>query len=489
MPRLHASRLATRLADLPFPPLRPVWALLPLLLAGCSGGAAPGTAGGESEPAEPTGQVAQASSTLTQVPSFGTNPGNLLMFDYVPQGMPTSAPLVLALHGCTQSASDYQSAGWNALADTYKFYVVYPQQQSANNTETCFNWFGNTSGSTADITRGQGEAESIIEMIDAMKAKYSIDPKRVYVNGFSAGAAYTVALLAMYPDVFAAGASFSGLPFGCANSLPTAETCMAAPTTKTGAAWASLAKAGFPSYAGPYPRLSVWQGSGDTTVSTGNLAAIVAQWTALTGAPAMPTTSNTVGGFPHNEYATSAGVQVESYSITGMTHAVSVDPTHGCGTAGTYYDNTQVCAVDLVAKFFGLEGAGGGGSSSGGGSSGGSSGSSSGGASGGSSGSSGSSGGAGSGSGGAGSSSGVVGVSGGSSGTGSGGAIDDDGGTGAGGNGAAADAGALPAAQLPGCSMAAGLTGAPKGDARGSGWVLVGLGLGVATMARRRSVR
>jgi poly(hydroxyalkanoate) depolymerase family esterase len=193
--------------------------LLTLVLAACSDGASP--AGSTSEP---TGSVSLASTALAQVSSFGANPGNLLMFKYTPQAMPAKAPLVLALHGCTQSASDYTSAGWNALADQYKFYVVYPQQQSANNTESCFNWFGNTSGSTADITRGQGEGESIIQMIDNMESSYSIDPKQVYITGFSAGAAYAVAMLAMYPDVFAAGSSFSGLPFGCSRRPASPDT-------------------------------------------------------------------------------------------------------------------------------------------------------------------------------------------------------------------------------------------------------------------------
>jgi poly(hydroxyalkanoate) depolymerase family esterase len=435
-----------------------------LALASCSGGA-PGESG-----AEPTASVSAASTALVQVSSFGTNPGNLLMFDYVPSGMPAKAPLVLALHGCTETAVDYEAAGWNALADTYKFYVVYPQQQSANNTESCFNWFGNTSGSTADITRGEGEAASIIAMIKKMESTYSIDTSRVFVTGFSAGAAYAVALLAMYPDVFAAGASFSGLPFGCANSLSTAETCMAAPPSKTAAQWGMLAQAGFPGYSGPYPRLSVWQGSMDTTVSTQNLAALVSQWTDLTGASSTPSTTNTVAGFPHNEYSNGKGVQVESYSITGMSHAVAIDPSGSCGTAGTYFVDEKLCAVSAVAQFFGLEGSGSG-SSSGGGSG------------------SGSGGGSGSGSGG-----GSAGSSSGGTGSSSGGAPpDDDGGTSgssSGVNGAASiDAGGapIPAAELPGCTMSA-----PRRSRQGgtdTGWVLAGLALGLTAVARTRATR
>jgi poly(3-hydroxybutyrate) depolymerase len=85
---------------------------------------------------ERTDSTAQALDTLTEVTGFGSNPGSLLMYTYVPQSVPADAPLVLALHGCTQTAADYEDAGWDAVADKYGFYLVYPQQQSSNNVET-----------------------------------------------------------------------------------------------------------------------------------------------------------------------------------------------------------------------------------------------------------------------------------------------------------------------------------------------------------------
>lgn len=404
---------------------------------------------------EPVARAVQASSTLQPVASFGSNPGNLLMYAYAPASAPTHAPLVLALHGCTETAAAYTNAGWNDLADKYGFYVLYPQQQSSNNTETCFNWFGNTSGSTADITRGQGEAESIIQMIQTMESTYSIDSKRVFMTGFSAGAAYAVAMLAMYPDVFAAGASFSGVPAGCANSLATAYTCMSAPPSKSSADWGALARAAYPGYTGAYPRLTVWQGSGDTTVSTMNLAAIVAQWTNLTGASTTPT-SGTVGGYPHDTYSSPTGVQVESYSITSMAHAVAIDPSAGCGTADTYDVAESICAADYAAKFFGIEGAQSG-SSSGGGSGSGSSSGATGSSSGGSSSGTGSSSGA--------SSSGAM--------------PGDDAGTGGMGNGSTpAGAGAAATPPMPGCSI--GFAPRP-----GSTGLLAGLFVAIGVAARR----
>jgi poly(hydroxyalkanoate) depolymerase family esterase len=68
-------------------------------------------------------------------------------------------------HGCSQSAAAYENAGWNPLSDTYKFYVVYAQQQPANNMSLCFNWFA-----SGDLARDQGEALSIKQMVDKMKA-------------------------------------------------------------------------------------------------------------------------------------------------------------------------------------------------------------------------------------------------------------------------------------------------------------------------------
>src|ERR1700742_248373 len=79
---------------------------------------------------------------LSELTTFGANPGNLRMFVYVPEGLPRLAPLVVALHGCSKSAEEYDhGAGWSSLADRFGFAVLYPQQQPANNPKNCFSWF------------------------------------------------------------------------------------------------------------------------------------------------------------------------------------------------------------------------------------------------------------------------------------------------------------------------------------------------------------
>ncbi|MGP8215341.1 MAG: alpha/beta hydrolase family esterase [Bacteroidia bacterium] len=152
-----------------------------------------------------TGFTSSAQYGYQTITGFGSNPGNLNMYCYVPEGITGKAALVVAMHGCTQNAITYcQQSGWDTLADKHKFYVVYPEQNSANNSLTCFNYY-----QYPDQDRGMGEAMSIVQMVDYMKAHYSIDTTKIFATGLSAGACMTTVLLATYPDVFAAGAVMS----------------------------------------------------------------------------------------------------------------------------------------------------------------------------------------------------------------------------------------------------------------------------------------
>src|SRR5262249_16317981 len=113
---------------------------------------------------------------LRELTGFGTNPGNLRMFVYAPKDLPRGAPLVIALHGGTQGAGDYDPGpGWSSLADSMGFAVVYPQQQPANNPKNCFSWF-----LPRDIARGDGEALSIREMVEHAIAAFAADRRKVF---------------------------------------------------------------------------------------------------------------------------------------------------------------------------------------------------------------------------------------------------------------------------------------------------------------------
>jgi len=311
-----------------------------------------------------------AHATLTQVTSFGSNPGALAMYEYVPANLPANQPLVVVLHGCTQTASSMVEAGWNALADQYQFAVLYPQQQSANNPVECFNWAGEY-GDVANLTRGQGENQSIMSMIDTEIATHHVDTTRVYVAGFSAGAAFTAVLAATWPDRIAAAAVMSGVAYRCATSVADAYTCQSPGTSKTPAAWGDLVRAA--STVGHFPRMQLWQGASDTTVAPMNQGELVKQWTNVWGASQTADETETLAAGTRAAYKVGGNIVVESYTITGMSHAVVVGTDGGVtcpGTAGSYFEDHGICSTLRAAKFFGVV-PGGSGSGSGSGSGGG----------------------------------------------------------------------------------------------------------------------
>jgi poly(hydroxyalkanoate) depolymerase family esterase len=299
---------------------------------------------------------ARGAATLTQVTGFGSNPGSLNMYAYVPTGLASGRPLVLALHGCTQSASDYHAhSGWSKYADLYGFAVVYGEQPSASNPILqCFDW-----GTPSNDQRGRGEALSLYQMVQYAEAHYGSDPHRVYVTGLSAGGGMTADLLADYPDVFAAGAIDSGPPAQCSTSGITNTNCTSGTTSHTPAQWGDLVRNSDPGYGGPWPRVAIWQGSSDTTVNPAALTESRDQWTNVWGISATPSgTASLSGGTTEKIYNDTSGTPaVVTFSVSGMAHGLAVAPgsaTDQCGSTGTYYLN-YICSSYWTAKFFGLD--------------------------------------------------------------------------------------------------------------------------------------
>ena len=158
-----------------------------------------------------------ALNVLKPITDFGSNPGNLRMLAYAPENLPIGAPMVVALHGCSQDANAYDhGAGWSSLADRLGFLVVYPEQQLTNNPKNCFSWF-----LPGDTARGYGEALSIHQMVEHAIGKFGADPEKVFVTGLSAGGAMAVVMLATYPETFAGGAIIAGAPQQIAPKMST----------------------------------------------------------------------------------------------------------------------------------------------------------------------------------------------------------------------------------------------------------------------------
>jgi poly(hydroxyalkanoate) depolymerase family esterase len=215
------------------------------------------------------GQLASASTlpgSLTSG-SYANSSGTLGYELYVPSTYRagTPVPLVVALHGCTETADVYrQLSGWDSLAEAKGFIVLFPQQSSSRNNQSCWNWF-----QQADMQRGSGEPAMIAGAVSSIEQNHSIDSHRVYVAGFSAGGAMANVMGATYPDVFAAVGVGSGCEY---NGLPCVGYQGPDPTQTGQQAYRAM---------GPQARVMpaiVFQGDADTTVAPANAPLIVREW-------------------------------------------------------------------------------------------------------------------------------------------------------------------------------------------------------------------
>jgi poly(hydroxyalkanoate) depolymerase family esterase len=300
-----------------------------------------------------TSDFNQSSRRLREIHSFGSNPGALRMFTYLPAGLADQSALVVVLHGCAQTAASYEyGAGWSTLAERYGFALLLPEQQRANNPNGCFNWF-----QPGDTRRGQGEALSIRQMVDKMLLDHGIDGRRVYVTGLSAGGAMASVMLATYPDVFAGGAIIAGLPYGAATNVQNAFESMFQGPPRPAGEWGDLVRRASP-HLGPWPRISVWHGGMDTTVVPSNAAEIVKQWTDVHGLPAAPTVRETVDGYPREVWRNAQGEDLmESYAIPGMAHGTPISvgtADDQCGATGAFLLEVGISSSYRIAKFWDL---------------------------------------------------------------------------------------------------------------------------------------
>lgn len=258
----------------------------------------------------------------------------------------TRMPLVVMLHGCTQSPDDFAAGtGMNALAEQQGFLVAYPEQAGDANPSRCWNWFR-----SGDQQRDAGEPSLIAGITREITAAYRIDPRRVYVAGLSAGAAMAVVLGATYPELYAAVGAHSGLSYAAAHDIPSAFAAMKNGGTHDSARHrANLTHHGVAAV----PTI-VFHGDSDATVTSRNAKAIVEQAVGAHGERAPLLASSQEGVAAGRRYVRivySDGVasnpRVEHWTIRGGGHAWS-----GGSPAGSYTDAQGPNASAEMIRFF-----------------------------------------------------------------------------------------------------------------------------------------
>jgi poly(hydroxyalkanoate) depolymerase family esterase len=292
-------------------------------------------------------------SPLAETVDFGSNPGELKMFSFIPENLQEPPALVVVLHGCGQTAAGYDlGAGWSTLAKHFGFALLMPEQQSSNNGRGCFNWFN-----PEDTTRDSGEACSIRQMIARISADIGIDQHRIFVTGLSAGGAMTSVMLATYPELFAGGAVIAGLPFGVATNVGEALSGMFQSPQHPARELGDLVR-NASNHTGPWPKLSVWHGSADRTVNPANADEIVKQWLDVHQLPLKPMSEGIVDGYPRQVWWDEDGETIiESYTITDMAHGTPLgvaDNDERYGAQGAFLIEAGISSSYHIANFFGL---------------------------------------------------------------------------------------------------------------------------------------
>ncbi len=288
-----------------------------------------------------------SSTTLDPVMDFGSNPGALKMYVHAPSRAASPRPLVVVLHGCTQTARGYEiGARWGDLADRHGFVVLYAEQQGGNNQRGCFNWFAD-----GDTRRGHGEVESIRQMIGHALATLAIDPHRVFICGLSAGGAMAAAMLASHPELFAGGAIVAGLPYGTAASTSEALESMYMGKVKDAKAWGDLVRSAA-GHSGAWPTISIWHGDADTTVRPINAGELVKQWANVHGLGADAPAETRIGTVTRRAWHDADDrACVINYSVPGLSHGVPVDDVD---PPAPFFLPAGICATWHIADDWGL---------------------------------------------------------------------------------------------------------------------------------------
>ncbi|KAH8731719.1 Alpha/Beta hydrolase protein [Phaeosphaeriaceae sp. PMI808] len=260
----------------------------------------------------------QLTSNLTEITNFGPNPRNVSMYLYVPAKLQPNPPILVSPHWCQGTAQQvFAYRAWASAGDKYGFITIYPD---SHNDGKCWD----VSSKESLTHDGGGDALGIASMVRWTLQKYNGDRSRVFVTGTSSGAMMTNVLLGSYPDLFAAGSAWAGVPFGCFASNGYAVwngDCATGKIVKTGAEWAAMVKNAYPGYNGFRPKLQTLHGSLDPVVYPQNLKEQIKQWTSVFGVSETPSSTAKDTPLP-NWTRYRYGDKFEAYEAGGVNHDI-----------------------------------------------------------------------------------------------------------------------------------------------------------------------
>lgn len=266
---------------------------------------------------------------------------------YVPKGSQRRA-LVVWLHGCRQDPETFAAGTRIArYADERGLLVLLPRQSRLANAQRCWNWFDPRASESAIV------AAQVSEVMD----KFSVEPRRVYLAGLSAGGALAATLALRRPELFAAAAFHSAVPCGAASDAHEAQRVMArGPRDNRTDVVAAEARAA----AGAKARMPVLviHGAGDSTVAPVNATFLVRQFLIFNGAVELPAAGALppsptrvvhprAMGYIESEFYSGRRLAARLLTIPGLGHAWSGgDPAYG------YFDDAHLDATAAILDFF-----------------------------------------------------------------------------------------------------------------------------------------
>ena len=274
---------------------------------------------------------------------------------WIPDGYDASRryPLIVMLHGCTQDPNDL-ARGTRATehADRNGVLVLLVEQPESANPKKCWNWFD-----PSHQRRDTGEPSLIASASRQVMDAWPVDTRRVYIAGISAGAAMASLVAVAYPDLYAAVALHSGIPYRAASNVMDGVGVMAKGTADVGRL-ATLARDEMGPRARRIPAIII-QGTDDPVVRAVNATQTRDAWLAMNalvaGVPpsdAKPPTrvEGESGGLGFtrecHQGRESSACEVALVMIAGLGHAWS-----GGSKAGTFTDERGPDATAEIFRF------------------------------------------------------------------------------------------------------------------------------------------